>query len=179
MPMNDTVNATAFPEPKPIGTAVAIRTSMMNIEIKSHGKWESVQLPINAQDLEWARKDFKVWVKGKPTGPLDGSWGALMDWWMNDRRPEWKKFDAIDRCYLKYAVGLPSKRVRFPRPAVEMDDYNIELVAPVGHHFSDGCHSYLSARHRGRRDMDILKEMKARAKASGVVQCTEACDYWE
>lgn len=85
----------------------------MRIEIKSRGKWEEATLPITAEGLDAARKDFKAWVKDKPTGPLDGSWGALLDWWMKDRRPSWK-FDAIDRCYLKYAVGLPSNRSRKP-----------------------------------------------------------------
>lgn len=86
--------------------------SMMKLEMKSGRTWEYAEIPIDALELAQARADFKVWVKTQPTGPLDGSWGALMDWWLMKQRPEWKKFDTIDRCYLKYAVGLPDKRIR-------------------------------------------------------------------
>lgn len=82
--------------------------------MKDGSGWEIHEIPIDAEELRESREDFQEWVKSKPTGPLDGSWGSLMDWWMNDRRPQWKKFDAIDRCYLKYAVGLPSRRIRHP-----------------------------------------------------------------
>ena len=86
----------------------------MRIEMKDRGAWAVYEIPISAEELKTSRENFKVWVRSKPTGPLDGSWGALMDWWMNDQKPEWRKFDTIDRCYLKYAVGLPSRRIRHP-----------------------------------------------------------------
>ena len=108
--MNGSDNEMLISADNRIGTAVAIQASM-RIKVKSYRKWEEVFIPIGPEELALAREDFKSWVVGKPTGPLDGSWGALMHWWMNDRRPDWKRFDTIDRCYLIYAVGLPDKRV--------------------------------------------------------------------
>lgn len=113
MEMNASVQArqkTFIPVPLGSGKPVAFPPTMM-IKIKSGRTWDTVELPIEIPELTRAREDFAAWVKDKKTGPLDGSWGALMDWWMNDRRPEWKRFNAIDRCYLKYAVGLPLKRI--------------------------------------------------------------------
>lgn len=115
MVMNDSDMTTLISDGNRIGTAVALQHSMMNLEIKDTWDWKKVTLPISIEDLDAARKDFKEWVKSKPTGPLDGSWGALMHWWMDDRRPGWKRFDTIDRCYLSYAVGLPKNQIRVHR----------------------------------------------------------------
>jgi hypothetical protein len=108
--VNASVQGAAIPAENLIGRSFALPPTM-NIRIKSDRKWETVELPIPIDEFTRARVDYEAWVADKPTGPLDGSWGSLMDWWMNDRRPEWKRFDAIDRCYLKYAVGLPLERI--------------------------------------------------------------------
>jgi hypothetical protein len=109
--MNGSDNLTSIPGGNRIGTAVAMQASM-RIKIKSYRKWEEIFIPIGRDELLSAREDFKIWVAEKSTGPLDGSWGALMHWWMADRRPDWKKFGTIDCCYLIYAVGLSDERVR-------------------------------------------------------------------
>jgi hypothetical protein len=76
-------------------------------------RFTAIVLPVSWEEIQKARKDFAEWVKTKDTGPLSGSFGSLTDWWLNDRRKEWKRFDLIDRCYLKYAVAVSEKNLKF------------------------------------------------------------------
>lgn len=85
---------------------------MLIVHVKTKGGPESVEVPISRDEWLDARIDFTQWVSDKSQGPLDGSWGSLMDWWMNERRPEWKRFDTIDRINLKYAIGILHARLK-------------------------------------------------------------------
>jgi len=76
-------------------------------------QFTAVILPVTWEDLTKARKGFAKWVKTKDTGPLSGSFGALAEWWIHDHRPLWKRFDTIDNCYLKYAIAVSEKNLKF------------------------------------------------------------------
>lgn len=77
-------------------------------------RFTAIVLPITWEALQIARTDFAAWVEKKDTGPFSGSWGSLMDLWLKENRPDWKKrFDAIDQCYLKYAVAVSPKNLKF------------------------------------------------------------------
>lgn len=116
MPMNDSDKSYEIAVGNLLGTGLASNPSMnlLRVALKDSAGfgWKTVEIPITLYELRLARLDFTAWVSGKSTGPLDGSWGALMQWWMNDQRPEWKKFDVVDRVHLTYAVGLPEKKVK-------------------------------------------------------------------
>jgi len=86
--------------------------NLITVTLKTGGGSLTTELPISHEELDMAREDFIRWVHDKAQGPLDGSWGSLMDWWMSERYEEWKRFDQIDRIHLKYAVGLPKNKVR-------------------------------------------------------------------
>jgi hypothetical protein len=76
-------------------------------------RFTAVFLPVSWDELLSAREDFTEWVKSKDTGPLSGSFGSLVDWWMRDRRPDWRKFQFPDLVYLKYAVAVSKKNIKF------------------------------------------------------------------
>lgn len=89
---------------------------MITILLRGEGerRFKAVVLPVSWEQLQDARRDFSEWVKAKDTGPMSGSFGSLLEWWMTDRRPAWRKrFDLIDQIHLKYAVAVSEKNVRF------------------------------------------------------------------
>lgn len=98
------------------GHRICFDASMITILLRgeSEKRFKAVVLPVSWQELQDARTEFAGWVATKDTGPLSGSFGALMDWWIRDHRPGWRRrFDVIDTIHLKYAVAVSDKNVRF------------------------------------------------------------------
>jgi hypothetical protein len=97
------------------GHTICFDAPMITILLRGENerRFTAVVLPVSWEDLQIARTDFAGWVSTKDIGPLSGSWGALMDWWIADHRPSWKLFDFVDQVYLKYAVAVSSKNLKF------------------------------------------------------------------
>ncbi len=118
MLMNDSVQSWGFLEVLPTGSVghqICFDAPMITILLRGERerRFTAVVLPVSWSELQQARAEYAEWVKTKDTGPLSGSFGALVSWWITDHRPSWKKFDAIDNCYLKYAVAVSERNLKF------------------------------------------------------------------